>query len=143
MVHSVISVNAQTKHPNPTLLPASHYGLVDNSVWQRFGGDSGFISFLMARYSHDKVMNFVNGRLFPTEPIALTADEVRAINTVQKHIVEEVVASYANGEIVGGYPIVFQWEGELFVFQGTHRLSAALLNEQAEVLVSYVNCDNL
>ena len=138
------NTNEQVKHPNPTLLPASFYGLKSDELWAARGGDEALVRFMLLRYSSDIVMKFVNGDLFSEDTVrSFSNDEVRSFNSVQPYVVEEVVVGYSSGTMVASdLPSVFKWAGKLFIFQGTHRISAALLNGTG-VNAFFVDCDLL
>lgn len=126
-----------------SVLPVSAYGLSDDSLWRERGGDVGFISWLESRYTMEQVMSFVRGELFTGDGVWFSADDLAGLNTVQDYVVEDTVIEYASGfRFSEELPCVFRWDGELFIFQGTHRLSACLLNSVGS-RVWFVDCDAL
>lgn len=133
----------QHRHPNPTLLPSSYYGLNSNAKWEERGGDVGLIdSLFLSASSPDLVMKFARGELFTENTVrTVSPDEIRNFHSVQPFVVQEVVESYA-AAVSDELPAVFKWNDEIFIYQGTHRLSAALYN-YAEAKVMFVDCDNL
>lgn len=125
------------------VLPVSAYGLSDDSLWRDRGGDVGLVSWLESRYTMKQVMSFVNGELFAGDGVWFSVDDLVGLNTVQDYVVEDTVIEYASGfKFSEELPCVFRWDGELFIFQGTHRLSACLLNGVGS-RVWFVDCDLL
>lgn len=138
----MLKVSEQVKYPNPTLLPATYYGVKSEEEWNRLGEARGLVLSIGRRYGNAKMLEFAHGELFK-ETMTLTPEMMLNLHSVQKHVVMEVVEEYAsNKRHSEDLPVILKWNEEFFIFQGTHRISAAILTG-TNLVAFYYDCDNI
>lgn len=120
------------------------------TCWEALGGIVGFHQALWAESAEIATWFADAGWVNEIEPSHHAMPLPEALHSVQGHLIEETVEEYrtlgplhkANSQKdFEAYPTLFRWHGNVYIFQGTHRIAA--LRGQSSYFGWFVDLDEL
>lgn len=129
--------------------PPTEYGFADNGeLWDENGEAPALVAFLEQRGTEFRDW-FVHAQWATDEQRAVhNLPAVSDVHPIQDYINVDAVERYKTAETVDTnkndyerYPVLFQWNGAKFVFQGTHRLAAHYENGATTYEGYFLNLD--